>query len=261
MRALGFDHTAVGWAHIDWPALRADSVAEADRVRRIMEPLGLDVDDRFIWFRNKYLDKFANELKCTVTVPDKRMRDDNFEVYKSFVAFCHAVGCPGITISSGIVCKDDGQDEEQAYEISRDEMRRMVDHGGQYDVELRPEPHGESVMGTLPKCQRMLEDVPGLMISLDYSHFMPQGHTEEEVNVLIPHVGHVHARQANRERLQCRMEDDILDFEHILGALKKHGHDGNVALEYVCVNYRGCYDVDVITETLKLKKELEGYIN
>ncbi|PPR24638.1 MAG: hypothetical protein CFH38_00824 [Alphaproteobacteria bacterium MarineAlpha10_Bin1] len=260
VRALGFDHTAVGWAHIDWPALRADPIAEADRVRRIMEPLGLDVDDSFIWFKNKYLDEFVNELKCTITVPDKRMREDNFEMYKSFVAFCQAVGCPGITISSGITYKDEGQTSEQAYEISRDEMRRMVDYGGQYDVELRPEPHGESAMGTLERCQRMLEDVPGLMVSLDYSHFMPQGHTEEEVDVLIPRAGHVHARQANRERLQCRMEDGILDFDHILGALKKHGYDGNVALEYVCVNYRGCYDIDVITETLKLKQELEGYL-
>jgi hypothetical protein len=30
VRALGFDHTAVGWAHIDWPALRADPIAEAE---------------------------------------------------------------------------------------------------------------------------------------------------------------------------------------------------------------------------------------
>ena len=136
----------------------------------------------------------------------------------------------------------------------------MVDYGGQYDVELRPEPHSESMMGTLERCQRMLEDVPGLMVSLDYSHFMPQGHSEEDVDVLIPRAGHVHARQANRERLQCRHEDGILDFDHIIGALKKHGYEGNVALEYVCVNYRGCYDIDVITETLKLKKELEGYL-
>ncbi len=83
-------------------------MAEADRVRRIMEPLGLDVDDNFIWFRNKYLEEIANELKCTIAVPDKRMRGDNFEMFKQFVAFCRAVGCPGITISPGITCKDDG---------------------------------------------------------------------------------------------------------------------------------------------------------
>ena len=189
------------------------------------------------------------------------MREDNFEMYKSFVAFCKAVGCPGITISSGIIYKDEGQDYEAAYEISRDEVRRMVDYGGQYDVELRPEPHSESMMGTLEKCQRMLDDVPGLMASLDYSHFMPQGHTEEEVDVLIPRAGHVHAREANRERLQCRMEDGILDFDHILGALKKDGYNGNVTLEYIFVNYCGCYDVDVIIETLKLKQELEGYLS
>jgi predicted metal-binding protein len=45
----------------------------------------------------------VNELKYTVTVPDKRMREGNFEIYKEFVAFCRAVGCPGITIASGIV--------------------------------------------------------------------------------------------------------------------------------------------------------------
>ncbi len=67
----------------------------------------------------------VNALKYTVTVPDKRMREGNFEIYKEFVAFCRAVGCPGITIASGIVYKDDGQTEEEAHEISRDEMRRI----------------------------------------------------------------------------------------------------------------------------------------
>jgi len=45
----------------------------------------------------------VNALIYTVTVPDKRMREGNFEIYKEFVAFCRAVGCPGITIASGIV--------------------------------------------------------------------------------------------------------------------------------------------------------------
>ncbi len=48
VKALGFTYTAVGSAHIDWPALRENPVAEADRVRRIMEPVGLDIDDSFI---------------------------------------------------------------------------------------------------------------------------------------------------------------------------------------------------------------------
>lgn len=260
-RALGFHNTAIGWAHIDWPALRANPVAEADRVRRIMDPLELAIDDSFIWFRNKYIDELVNELKCTITNPDKRMRDENFEMFKDFVSFCRAVGCPGITISSGIKYKDEGLSFDEVYAISREELTRMVDHAGQYDVEVRPEPHSESIMGTLATCQQMLADVPGLKISLDYSHFMPQGHSLEEVDVLIPYAGHVHARQANRERLQCRKEEGILDFGHIVDALKARGYDGNIALEYVCVNYRGCNDIDVITETLKLKEELEGYLN
>ena len=70
----------------------------------------------------------------------------------------------------------------------------------------------------------------------------------------------MHARQANRERLQCRYEEGILDFEAIVKALADQDYQGNIALEYVCVNYRGCNDIDVITESLKLKQDLEAYL-
>jgi len=260
VKALGFHNTAVGWAHIDWPALRADPIAAADDVRRIMEPLGLHVDDSFIWFRNRYIDELVDELKCTLTQPDPEAREDNFEMFKSFTRFCHAIGCPGITLSSGIKYEDQGFSFEQIYAIARDELRRMVDFAGEQGVEVRPEPHGESVMGTLEACKRMLEDVPGLKISLDYSHFMPKGHSIEDVHALIPYAGHVHARQANRQRLQCRYEEGILDFEAIVRELVRQGYRGNIALEYVCVNYRGCNDVDVVTESLKLKRDLETYL-
>ena len=74
-------------------------------------------------------------------------------------------------------------------------------------------------------------------------------------------TGHVHARQANRKRLQCRYEEGILDFEAIVRELTARHYKGNIALEYVCVNYRGCNDVDVITESLRLKQDLERYLN
>ncbi len=260
VKALGFKNTAIGWAHVDWPAVRENPTRAADAARRIIEPLELKVDDSFIWFRNIYTDELVHELKCTLTQPDKRARDDNFEMFKSFTAFCNAIGCPGITLSSGIKYEDQGFSYEDIYAIARGELRRMVDFAGERGVEVRPEPHRESVMGTLDHCKRMLEDVPGLKISLDYSHFMPQGHSIEDVHCLIPYAGHVHARQANRERLQCRYDEGILDFEAIIRELVARKYKGNIALEYVCVNYRGCNDVDVITESLRLKQDLERYL-
>lgn len=259
-KALGFTNTAIGWSHLDWAKIRANPVAAAADVRRVIEPLGLEIDDSFIWFPNKYTNELVDELKCTITQPDQKARDDNFEMLKSFAQFCNEIGCPGITLSSGIKYADQGFAFEDIYAIAREELRRMVDYAGEYGVEIRPEPHNESVMGTLVTCKRMLEDVPGLKVSLDYSHFMPQGHSIEDVHELIPFAGHVHARQANRERLQCRYEEGILDFEAIVKELVRQGYDGNIALEYVCVNYRGCNDIDVITETLKLKKDLERFL-
>lgn len=258
--AMGFDTTSIGWAHVDWPKIRADPVAAADDVRRVIEPLGLEIDDSFIWFGNKYLTELKQELKCTITQPDPAAREDNFEMLKSFVAFCNQIGCPGITMSSGVKYAEEGFSYEEIYRISRAELTRMVDYAGERGVEIRPEPHGESVMGTIDNALRMLEDVPGLRIALDYSHFMPQGHSLEEVHALIPYAGHVHARQANRERLQCRYEEGILDFEAIIKALVERGYKGNMAVEYVSVNYRGCNDIDVVTETLKLREDLVRFL-
>lgn len=258
--ALGFTNTAIGWSHLDWPKIRKDPIAAAGDVKRVIEPLGMEIDDTFIWFRNSFVDELVDELKCTLTQPDKRARDDNFEMLKSFTRFCAGIGCPGITLSSGVKYADQGFTFDEIYAIARDELRRMVDYAGERGIELRPEPHSESIMGTLATCQQMLEDVPGLKVSLDYSHFMPQGHSIEEVHALIPYAGHVHARQANRERLQCRYEEGILDFEAIVKELVRQRFKGNIAIEYVCVNYRGCNDIDVITETLKLKKDLETYL-
>ena len=69
-KALGFKNTAIGWAHIDWPAVRENSARAADAVRRIMDPLELKVDDSFIWFRNAYTHELLDELKCTLTQPE-----------------------------------------------------------------------------------------------------------------------------------------------------------------------------------------------
>jgi sugar phosphate isomerase/epimerase len=261
VKALGFHNTAIGWAHVDWPLVRQDPVKAAEAVRRIMDPLELKVDDSFIWFKNRYVDELKNELKCTLTQPDKKARDDNFEMFKSFTKFCEEIGCPGITLSSGIKYENEGYTFEQSYAVAREELRRMVDFAGERGVEVRPEPHSESIMGTLATCKQMLSDVPGLKVSLDYSHFMPQGHSIEDVHALIPYAGHVHARQANRQRLQCRYEEGIRDFEAIVKELVRQGYRGNIALEYVCVNYRGCNDIDVITESLRLKEDLVRYLD
>ena len=260
VKALGLHNTAIGWAHVDWPTIRENPTAAAGDVKRVVEPLGLNIDDSFIWFRNRYVDELDDELKCTLTQPDKKARDDNFEMFKSFTRFCNEIGCPGITLSSGVKYAEQGFSFDEIYAIAREELTRMVDYAGERGVEVRPEPHSESIMGTLATCKQMLEDVPGLKVSLDYSHFMPQGHSIEEVHDLIPYAGHVHARQANRERLQCRYEEGILDFEAIVKELAEREYDGNIALEYVCVNYRGCNDIDVITESLKLKQDLESYL-
>jgi sugar phosphate isomerase/epimerase len=103
-------------------------------------------------------------------------------------------------------------------------------------------------------------EVPGLQVTLDYSHFVAVGRPTPDGDVLIPHARRVDARQARRGKVQCRLEEGEIDFEHVVTALTRAGYRGTISTESVCVDYQGCNDLDVVTETLKMKRHIEGLL-
>ncbi len=68
---------------------------------------------------------------------------------------------------------------------------------------------------------------------------------------------HLHARCARRGRLQCSLKDNTINFARMLAALRANQFSGNIALEYVWVDWEHCNEVDVLSETTRLKQLLE----
>ena len=61
----------------------------------------------------------------------------------------------------------------------------------------------------------LLNSVPGLKHALDYAHFVCLGWTQESIDVLAEHSGHIHLRQAKSGYLQTKLEEGTINFQAV----------------------------------------------
>src|SRR2546425_1103499 len=142
-----------------------------------------------------------------------------------------------------------------------DRIRRAADAGWGERVPaaaaagcgLAAEAHRGSVAESPELAARLVESVPGLKLTLDYSHFVAGGPPAESVDRLLAHAGHFHARQAADGRLQASSKDGSLRFEEIVGRLRASGYQGDLCLEYTWQDWRGCWHQDVVSESIVLR--------
>jgi sugar phosphate isomerase/epimerase len=98
-------------------------------------------------------------------------------------------------------------------------------------VRFSIEPHVGSVCGTPEDVARLVELAPGLELTLDYTHYVSQGFSEEQLEPLVRHARHVHARGGAPGRVQRALKDRTIDYGRLVDALRASGYDGAVALD------------------------------
>ena len=79
------------------------------------------------------------------------------------------------------------------------------------------------------------------------------GFRQEEIDPLADIAGHVHLRQARPGLIQTKMEEGIVDFPGLFGALRAAGYDAWLSAEYEHeAGTPSQYD-DVLSETVKMR--------
>ena len=127
-------------------------------------------------------------------------------------------------------------------------------------MKLRIEPHVESVTWSPELALRMLDEVPGLSLTLDHSHFVFHGMTYEHIALMHPYGTHWHARQASLSWLQARFDEGTIDFKRIVADLTRSGYEGVIALEVVSTQWLELDHIDVLTETIQLRDQLRALL-
>ncbi len=145
---------------------------------------------------------------------------------------------------------------------SGDFVRRLTVRAAKFVLakRLRIEPHADSVTWSPELALRMLDDMPGLSLTLDHSHFVFHGMPYEHIALMHPHGTHWHVRQAALSQLQLRFDEGTIDFPRIVADLKHDGYDGVMALELATTPWLGLNHMDVLTETILLRDQMRGLL-
>jgi sugar phosphate isomerase/epimerase len=238
-------------SHLHPDRIEADPLGEADRVRRAAEVADVGVADLFPTFGMGFRDRPVN-------TPDPATRAANRTRFEAFVEFARLVGASGITLLPGVVFDELGP--ERSFELSRHALTELVEIGRGAGLRVSVEAHLESVVELPERALALVHAVPGLQLTLDYSHFIAGGIPAERVHPLIPFAGHFHARQAAPGHLQRPHGAGVIDFNDILRRLDAVGYRGHFCVEYTWQEWRGCNTEDVVSETVLMRDELRGIL-
>ena len=251
IRLLGLDGVDVclmeGRSSLRLEDVRADVAGSAARLDEQVRGRGLEVADVFVIPWTDFRTMAPNH-------PDAAERAASAALFEDVLEFASRLRSPGITILPGI----DWEHETPEESLGRAalELGRRVEAARARGVRLSIEPHLGSVAPTPARALALLERVPGLELTLDYSHFVYQGIAESEVEALAPFARHCHVRGARQSRMQAPLRESSIDFERMVDVLGGTDYDGFLGLEYVWLDWEHCNECDNLSETILLRDRL-----
>ena len=228
--------------------VEADPETAAGSHRNACDAAGLSVVDVFCHLGRNAFDRPLN-------TPDVAQRERSRERFRAYLRYAAAVGAEGLTISPG---KRWDEVADGGFDLACRELALYLDWAGDQGLRLSVEPHLDSIAAEPESAVLLVKSVPGLTLTVDYSHFIAQGTEQAAVHPLLPLAGHVHVRQAAPGRLQVAEDEGVINFDVIIDGLAGCGYRGALALEYLWSPWQGMNRVDVVTETLLLRRRLEA---
>lgn len=195
-----------------------------------------------------HLGRSALDRPINTSEPDARR--ENRRRLRSYFVYAAVIGSPGLTLSPG----EEGHDAE--FDRACSELAWAAQEAAGHGLVLSVEPHLNSVAATVERASALCAAVPGLRLTLDYSHFLAAGVRQAEVDPLFARARHAHVRQSRPGELQCPVDAGSLDIDSLLAAASAAGYRGRFSVEFVHSAAWNMDSLDVLTETVLMRSAL-----
>jgi sugar phosphate isomerase/epimerase len=239
-----------GRSHL-WPSRVFENLSGSAReLSRQLRDRGLDLADVFLQTAPDFESLAPNH-------PDPERRRKARDWFAKTVAFAAEAGARHVSALPGITFED----EAPADSLSRcrDELAWRVATAHDQGLTFSVEAHVGSIAPTPEAALALVQAVPGLTLTLDYTHFTRSGVPDSEVEALIDHASHFHARGARAGRLQASFKDNVIDYGRVLDVMRRTGYPGYVGVEYVWIDWEHCNEVDNLSETILVRDFLRRH--
>ena len=233
-----------------WPSNEYKRPAvSARKLKRALADRGLVAADVFLQMAPDFTPFAINQ-------PDARRRRKARDWFLRTLEYAEAVGSRHVTTLPGVVFAEEGRDASLAR--SATELAWRVEQSRAAGLVFGTEAHVGSIVTTPEETADLVRRVPGLTLTLDYTHFTRAGISDRSVEPLVKHASHFHMRGACRGRLQCNFQQNTIDYPRMLAAMAKAGYRGWIGVEYIWIDWEHCNESDNVSETLGLRDFLRA---
>jgi sugar phosphate isomerase/epimerase len=236
-------------SHLRPEDVRHDLPAAATRITGGLSERGLAVSDLFCI-------PWTDFERYAPNHPDPRYRASSRALFADMLELAERIEAPGITMLPGIDWP--GETHDDSFDRAVDELGLRAAQARARGIGLSIEPHFGSIAQDPLEAKRLCERAEGLELTLDYSHFVYQGFPERDIEPLVAHARHLHARGARKDRMQCSLRLSAIDFERMLDVATETGYDGDVGLEYLWIDWEHLNECDTVSETILLRDRLRA---
>jgi sugar phosphate isomerase/epimerase len=240
---LGFRYVDIGSGpHLNSAKAAADPVRVAAEIRQDLETFNLQLSDLYIMLP-----------RVSVAEEDKRRKD--IDLYKALLPFAKALNTSGITLSPGVA---QPAEDSEAYDRTVTSLREMVKAGQEAGLQVSIEPHMDSIAQKPEIALKLVKDVPGLALTLDWAHMVCQDVFHDRIVEMLAHARHVQIRQAARAQLQTPFDRGRIEIPRVVEALNSAKYAGVVCVEYMKMpGWHGMMEVNAIREITRMRDELK----
>ena len=258
LKEMGFtvaDIGASGWSLFkEWVPQQVvqnidDPDREAERIQRVTAENGLTVSELFIC-----------DFGHAINHPDADNRAETREKYSKMAKIAQKAGFESMMMLPGDIHEDLGQTFEQAFQTSVEQQRAMVEIAGEHGLDHNIEACIFSVAHHPDNALRLLKEVPGLGLTLDYAHQVQLNLGHDEIEVMHPYARHVQAKQSAPGEFQAKPDEGVIDFDRVVRKMKQDNFDGVISVEFVSspeVLEKGW---DLKQESARLKEILDAAV-
>ena len=221
---------------------------EFDEPVRAGETLRKKVAGRGLAVADVFLQMDPDFTAYAVNHPDAARRRRARDWFQCTLDYAVACRCPHVTALPGVAVED--EDEAASFGRCCDELAWRVEKSQAAGIVFGVEAHVGSIAPTPSQALELVRLVPGLTLTLDYTHFTSRGIPDAHIEPLVAHASHFHARGSRQGRLQCSFKDNVIDYGRIVDVMKTTAYAGYVGIEYVWIDWEHCNEVDNLSETV-----------
>jgi len=245
---LEFDGVDIGLfegrSHL-WPSKVFASPAKSGK------QLGRKLAERGLRCADVFLQMNPSFIPYAINQPEAARRRRARDWFLKTLDYAAAAGARHVTTLPGV--RFDSERQSDSWSRSCEELAWRVERAKQQRIIFSIEAHVGSLVPNPKAALRLVQDVPGLTLTLDYTHFTRAGLPDKASEPLIAHASHFHARGARKGRLQTSFQQNTIDYSRVLRTMKRAGYQGYVGVEYVWIDWEHCNEVDNLSETIQLR--------